>query len=122
VGAVLFDEFHERSLQADLGLALTLDAQSVLRDDLRVLVMSATLDGARVAAVLADASGARRLWWRARGAPTRSRCAGRAPPRRGRGAAEAAAAATVRAALAEHPGDALVFLPGAAEIRRTASC
>jgi ATP-dependent helicase HrpB len=71
VGAVLFDEFHERSLQADLGLALTLDAQGVLRPDLRVLVMSATLDGGRAA------SPPRRVatrppapWSRARGAPT----------------------------------------------------
>src|SRR5579875_1862957 len=55
VAAVLFDEFHERSLDADLGLALARDAQSVLRDDLRLLVMSATLDGARVAALLDDA-------------------------------------------------------------------
>ena len=49
VAAVLFDEFHERSLDADLGLALALDAQGALREDLRLLVMSATLDGARVA-------------------------------------------------------------------------
>ena len=52
VAAVLFDEFHERSLDADLGLALALDAQSGLRDDLRLLVMSATLDGARVASLM----------------------------------------------------------------------
>src|SRR3569832_574770 len=55
VAAVLFDEFHERSLDADLGLALARDAQGVLRDDLRLLVMSATLDGARVSALLGDA-------------------------------------------------------------------
>src|SRR5277367_6230362 len=55
VGAVLFDEFHERSLDADLGLALARDAQQGLRDDLRIVVMSATLDGARVAALLGDA-------------------------------------------------------------------
>ena len=55
VAAVLFDEFHERSLDADLGLALALDAQGALREDLRLLVMSATLDGARVAHLLADA-------------------------------------------------------------------
>ena len=55
VAAVLFDEFHERSLDADLGLALALDAQAGLREDLRILVMSATLDGARVAALLGDA-------------------------------------------------------------------
>src|SRR6202007_2352963 len=55
VGAVLFDEFHERSLDADLGLALALYAQSALREDLRLLVMSATLDGARVATLLGAA-------------------------------------------------------------------
>ena len=55
VGAVLFDEFHERSLDADLGLALALDAQAGLREDLRLLVMSATLDGARVRALLGEA-------------------------------------------------------------------
>jgi ATP-dependent helicase HrpB len=56
VAAILFDEFHERSLDADLGLALALDAQRGLRDDLRILVMSATLDGARVASLLDDAT------------------------------------------------------------------
>ncbi len=55
IGAVLFDEFHERSLDADLGLALALDAQAGLREDLRLLVMSATLDGARVAELLGEA-------------------------------------------------------------------
>src|SRR5207237_8843232 len=55
VAAVLFDEFHERSLDADLGLALARDVQAALRDDLRILVMSATLDGARVAALVGDA-------------------------------------------------------------------
>src|SRR5690606_23206823 len=55
VGAVLFDEFHERSLDADLGLALALDAKHALREDLRLLIMSATLDGARVAELLGGA-------------------------------------------------------------------
>src|SRR5579871_2081864 len=55
VAAVLFDEFHERSLDADLGLALARDAQQALREDLRLLVMSATIDGARIAAALGDA-------------------------------------------------------------------
>lgn len=55
VAAVLFDEFHERSLDADFGLALALDVQAALRDDLKILVMSATLDGARVASLLGDA-------------------------------------------------------------------
>ena len=65
---MLFDEFHERSLDADLGLALARDAQQGLRDDLRILVMSATLDGARVAALLGDAPVVER-----RAAPSRSR-------------------------------------------------
>ena len=56
VAAVLFDEFHERSLDADLGLALALETQGALREDLRILVMSATLDGARVASLLGDAA------------------------------------------------------------------
>jgi ATP-dependent helicase HrpB len=83
--------------------------------------MSATIDGARVAAVLADASGAPApvVASEGRAHPVEVRWAARRPDA-ARGAAEAAAAATVRAALAEHPGDALVFLPGAAEIRRTA--
>ncbi|MFD2877785.1 hypothetical protein ACFTAO_20115 [Paenibacillus rhizoplanae] len=55
MGLVIFDEFHERSLHADLGLALALEAQSVLREDLRILVMSATLDGDRVASLLNEA-------------------------------------------------------------------
>src|ERR1700751_5104605 len=55
VSAVIFDEFHERSLDADLGLALTRDVQQGLRDDLRILVMSATIDGARIAALIDDA-------------------------------------------------------------------
>ncbi|MFX8653278.1 hypothetical protein ABTM19_21350, partial [Acinetobacter baumannii] len=55
IAAVLFDEFHERSLDGDLGLALALDAQSGLREDLRIVVMSATIDGARVASILGDA-------------------------------------------------------------------
>src|SRR5258705_9599561 len=55
VGAVIFDEFHERSLQADLGLALTIDARETLAPELKLIVMSATLDGERVAALLGDA-------------------------------------------------------------------
>ena len=121
VGAVLFDEFHERSLQADLGLALTLDAQAVLRDDLRVLAMSATLDGARVAALLADPLGtpAPVVTSEGRVYPVEVRWAPRRPDA-GPHALEGAVAAAVRSALAAHPGDVLVFLPGAAEIRRTA--
>lgn len=110
-GLVIFDEFHERSLQADLGLALVLESRAVLRPDLRVLVMSATLDGAAVAALLGDApvvSSAGRSF------PVDTRYL----PRRTEGRIEVDTAAAVRRALAETEGDVLVFLPGQAEIRR----
>jgi ATP-dependent helicase HrpB len=113
VAAVLFDEFHERSLDADLGLALALDTQGALRDDLRILVMSATLDGARVAALL---GGAPVVESAGRAFPVATRHVGRDPAAR----LEEEVARTVRRALAEESGSALVFLPGAAEIRRTA--
>lgn len=97
VGLVIFDEFHERSLHADLGLALALEAQSVLREDLRILVMSATLDGDRVASLLGEAPVVR--------------CPGRTypvetvyVPEAGNATAEKSAAAAVRRALAEQPG------------------
>ena len=125
VGAVLFDEYHERSLQADVGLALVLDLQQVLRDDLRVLVMSATLDGARVAAVLGragDGTPAPVITSAGRAYPVEVRWRAQRPATGGTtgpwGAVEAAAAGTVRRALDAHDGDVLVFLPGAAEIRR----
>lgn len=111
VSVVLFDEFHERSLDADLGLALTVEVAEALRDDLRIGVMSATLDVELVAALL--------------GAPV-VRSEGRSFPvdivhvdtdRRAR--MESAVAAAVRRAIAAHDGDVLVFLPGAAEIDRT---
>ncbi len=120
VGAVLFDEYHERSLQADVGLALVLELQQVLRDDLRVLVMSATLDGARVAALLGragDGAPAPVVTSAGRAYPVEVRWRAQRPPPQ-HGAVEAAAAATVRRALDAHDGDVLVFLPGAAEIRR----
>jgi ATP-dependent helicase HrpB len=120
-GAVLFDEYHERSLHADLGLALTLQSRQLLRDDLRVLVMSATLDGARVAALLGEADGvdAPIVTSAGRSFPVAVHWRDRRPePRPGPGGVEAAVASTVRAALAAHDGDVLVFLPGAAEIRR----
>jgi ATP-dependent helicase HrpB len=113
IGLVVFDEFHERSVHADLGLALALQTQSVLRPELRVLVMSATLDGDAVAALLG-------------GAPV-IRSGGRAWPvethyrtARIEGHLEPAVAATTLAALDRHDGDVLVFMPGTAEIRRTA--
>ena len=111
VSAVLFDEFHERSLDADLGLALAIEAQAGLREDLRILAMSATLDGARVAALLGDAPVIRS---EGRAYPVETRYLGRDPNRR---LEEQVAEATLRALRAE-PGSALVFLPGAGEIRR----
>src|SRR5260370_37325920 len=76
VGAVLFDEFHERSLDADLGLAFARDAQQSLREDLRLLVMSATIDGARIAAALGDAPV---IASEGRAFAAETRCLGRAP-------------------------------------------
>ena len=111
VGLLVFDEFHERSLHADLGLALALHSRSLVRPDLRVLVMSATLDGAAVARLLNDAP-VIAAGGRAFPVATRYR-----PPREGVRLEDSVGAA-VRAALEEEPGDVLVFLPGAAEIRR----
>ncbi len=113
IGAVLFDEFHERSLDADLGLALALDAQGGLREDLRLLVMSATLDGARVARLMNDAPV---VASEGRAFPVETRHVERDPNRR---IEEAVADVTLRALRAD-PGSVLVFLPGQAEIRRTA--
>jgi len=113
VGALLFDEFHERSLHADLGLALALQARALLRPDLRVVVMSATLDAEPVAALLDGAAVVRS---QGRAYPVETRWLG-APEPRWRVAGPTAAA--VRRALIEHDGDVLVFLPGAGEIRRT---
>lgn len=111
VGAVLFDEFHERSLDADLGLAFALDAQSGLRDDMRLIVMSATLDGARVADLLGDAPV---ITSEGRAFPIETRYAGRMP----RSRIEDDVVAIIRRALREESGSLLVFLPGQGEIRR----
>ncbi|MFE0753101.1 ATP-dependent helicase HrpB [Inquilinus sp. NPDC058860] len=110
VGAVIFDEFHERSLNADLGLALALETAE-LRDDLRLLVMSATLDGGPVARLLGDAPV---VTSEGRAFPVETQ---HRPPRAGE-AIEDAVARAVRDALAEETGSLLVFLPGAREIRR----
>lgn len=114
IAAVIFDEFHERSIDADLGLAFALEAQEALRPDLKLLVMSATLDGAAIAGLLG-------------GAPI-VRSEGRAFPvevewldRREEGPVEPLVARAVRRALAELAGDILVFLPGKAEIERSAA-
>ncbi|MCC7053878.1 MAG: ATP-dependent helicase HrpB [Gemmatimonadaceae bacterium] len=114
VGAVCFDEFHERSIHGDTGLALALHTQALLRPDLRLLVMSATIDGARVAAMLGDAPV---ITSSGRAFPVTTAFH---PPRPGQRMEEAAASA-VREALQGHDGDVLVFLPGAREIRRVAS-
>jgi ATP-dependent helicase HrpB len=112
VAAVLFDEFHERSLDADLGLALARDVQQHLREDLRLLVMSATLDGARVARLLGDAPV---IESEGRAFPVETRYIGRNTSL----LIERQVADTVARALRAEPGSALVFLPGQAEIRRT---
>ncbi|MGF9760849.1 ATP-dependent helicase HrpB [Microvirga sp. 0TCS3.31] len=111
VAAVIFDEFHERSLDADLGLALALDAQGGLREDLRLLVMSATLDGARVAKLLSEAPVVES---EGRAYPVETRYLGRDPNRR----IEEQVADAVARGLRAESGSILVFLPGQGEIRR----
>lgn len=113
VSAVLFDEAHERHLDSDLGLALAIEAQGVLRDDLRLVVMSATLDGARFAALLGGApvvESAGKAW------PLAIRWLGGRPGLR----IEQAMATAIRQAWQEEEGDILAFLPGVREIERTA--
>jgi len=113
ISAVLFDEVHERSLDSDFGLALALDAQAALRPDLRLVAMSATLDGARFSALMGDApviESAGRMF------PLELRHIGRAAEKR----IEDEMAAAIRRALAEEQGGVLAFLPGVAEIERTA--
>ena len=111
IAAILFDEFHERSLDADLGLALARDVQQGLREDLRLVVMSATMDGARVAKLLGDAPV---IASEGRAFPVETRYL----PRDARPIEPQMADAIVRAMRAD-PGSVLAFLPGAAEIRRT---
>ncbi|MDQ3124472.1 MAG: ATP-dependent helicase HrpB [Pseudomonadota bacterium] len=113
VGAVLFDEFHERSLDADLGLALARETQGLLREDLRLLVMSATLDIGGVARLL---DGAPVIEAEGRMFPVEFRYLGRNPVER----IEDAVARAVMQALGEEGGSVLVFLPGQGEIHRTA--
>lgn len=113
VSAVLFDEVHERSLDSDFGLALALDAQAALRPDLRLVAMSATLDGARFSALMGDAPV---IESEGRSHPLELRHLGRAAEAR----IEDSVAAAVRQALREETGGILAFLPGVAEIERTA--
>jgi ATP-dependent helicase HrpB len=113
VACVIFDEFHERSLDADLGLALARDAQKVLREDLRLLVMSATLDGAAVARLLDEAPVVES---HGRMHPVDTRYLGRDETQR----LEDRVVRAVERALSEETGSVLVFLPGQGEILRTA--
>ncbi len=114
VGIVIFDEFHERNVHADLGLALCLQSQAILRDNLRILIMSATLEAEPLAALLG-------------GAPVIN-SEGRVFPiethfleRRLEGRLESAVVRSIVQAMEKHEGDVLVFLPGAGEIRRVQS-
>ena len=113
VGAVLFDEFHERSLDADLGLALARETQGALREDLRLLVMSATLDVAGVSRLL---EGAPVIEAEGRAYPVETRYLGRNPTER----FEEAMARACLTALGEETGSVLAFLPGQGEIHRVA--
>ena len=113
VSAVLFDEVHERSLDNDLSLALALDAASALRPDLRILAMSATLDGARFSRLMGEPP---RIESEGRTHPLAIRHIGRDPASR----IEPQMASAIRRALDEHDGSLLAFLPGVAEIERTA--
>ncbi len=113
VAGVLFDEFHERSLDADLGLAFAFDSQTHLREDLRLLVMSATLDGARIAALLGNAPV---IESRGRMFDVETRYLGKDP----RGVLEDHVVRAIRGALERESGGVLVFLPGQGEILRAA--
>lgn len=114
IGCVIFDEFHERSLQADLGLALALDAQQGLREDLRLVVMSATLDTAAMQRLMPDAP---RLVSEGRVFPVETVYLGEVK----RQQVVFATATAIEKALAAHAGNVLVFLPGQGEIRKVAS-
>jgi len=113
VSAVLFDEVHERSLDSDFGLALALDAQAALRPDLRLIAMSATLDGARFSTLMGDAP---TIESEGRAFPIELVHLGRLAEKR----IEDEMAAAIRRALAGSAGGLLAFLPGIAEIERTA--
>jgi len=114
VGLVIFDEFHERSLQADLGLALCLESQAALRDDLKILIMSATLDGAATAKLLGDAP---MVTSEGRSYPVETHHAA-PPPRASREQLRQHQAGIITKALQQENGSILVFLPGTGEIRQ----
>ena len=115
VAAVIFDEFHERNLQADLGLALCLDCQAGLRENLRILVMSATLDVASIAELLGDAPV---IASTGRAFPVETRYLGKPAVDRFRDNLCMAVSSAVKQALRDETGSILVFLPGEGEIRR----
>ncbi|MDG5748678.1 ATP-dependent helicase HrpB [Qipengyuania sp. XHP0207] len=113
VSAILFDEAHERHLDSDLGLALALETRSVLREDLRILVMSATIDGARFAQLLGPETSV--IESEGRAYPLDIRWLGSSPQDR----IEDAMTAAIATAWREEDGDILAFLPGVGEIERT---
>ncbi|MEN9709449.1 MAG: ATP-dependent helicase HrpB [Pseudomonadota bacterium] len=113
VAAIVFDEFHERSLDADLGLALALEAQAGLREDLRILVMSATLDGARVSKLMSDCPV---MVSEGRAYPIETRHL----PREARSRLDEDMVRAIQTALRAEGGSILAFLPGQGEIRRVA--
>ncbi|MBN1398974.1 MAG: ATP-dependent helicase HrpB [Bacteroidetes bacterium] len=110
-GIVIFDEFHERSIHADLGLALTIDVQKHLRNDLRILIMSATLDGVRITRLFSDA---KNIESKGKSFPVTTHYAGFVSDK----PVETRIADAIRRALSENEGDILVFLPGRREINR----
>ncbi|MFN6934945.1 MAG: DEAD/DEAH box helicase, partial [Tsuneonella sp.] len=112
VSAILFDEAHERHLDGDLGLALALESQSVLREDMRVLVMSATIDGTRFARLLGTAAPV--IESAGKAFPLEIRWLGSNPQKR----LEDAMADAIATAWREQDGDVLAFLPGVGEIER----
>ncbi|MCB2052559.1 MAG: ATP-dependent helicase HrpB, partial [Novosphingobium sp.] len=113
VSAVLFDEAHERHLDSDLGLALALESRAVLREDLRLVVMSATIDGARFAALLGEQTPV--VESEGKAFPLEIKWLGASPDKR----IEDAMASAVLTAWREEQGDILAFLPGVGEIERT---
>tara|TARA_B100000123_G_scaffold172139_1_gene127668 strand:+ start:791 stop:3307 length:2517 start_codon:yes stop_codon:yes gene_type:complete len=115
IGAILFDEFHERSLDADLGLALALETQGALRDDLRILVMSATLDGGPIASLMGDCPV---ITSEGRAFPVETRYFPPKPDKWGNVRIDGEMTAAIKTALREESGSILAFLPGQGEITR----
>ncbi|WP_102784102.1 ATP-dependent helicase HrpB [Thalassospira sp. GB04J01] len=115
VGALIFDEFHERSLDADLGLALALETQGALRDDLRIIVMSATLDGDPIARLMGDCPV---ISSEGRAYPVETTYIAPRVDNWGNIRIDAEMTAAIRTALREETGSILAFLPGQGEITR----